>query len=201
MASRALMMQGRGAVASARLTSRSAVASSESTLGNLSLVASARDPVGLGAAPSVRSPAVREQHRKAPQRPAFAGPPADVIVELARTFIKAHIARDLGAARLAGATGVSESTLRRAVHAQTGLRLQQFVMRIRLDQAHAWLSTNRESRTQAQIASALGWRSAPAFGRAYAQRFGETMTETRRRAVRAGEDKSTRANNSRSKGV
>jgi transcriptional regulator GlxA family with amidase domain len=99
-----------------------------------------------------------------------------------RNFVVAHLGR-LEVADLVAATGVSESAVRRAVRAETGLQLTSLVANIRLDQAQAWLSTNRESRSQQQIAAALGFKSAAAFSRAYSRRFGETMSATRCRAV------------------
>ncbi len=128
-----------------------------------------------------------DQPRGAKVRRPLPEPTATVIVDLARNFIMAHLGRRLTADDLVGATGVSESTLRRALHAQGGETLSQFMLAIRLDQARAWLATNRESRTQGEIAAALGFRSASAFGRAYRRRFGETMSQTRICAVRAEE--------------
>ena len=111
------------------------------------------------------------------------GPARDAIVDLLRCYVVAHIARRLEIGELVALTGVSESTVRRAVYAETGDQLAQFIANIRLAQAHAWLSTNRESRSVTQIAAALGYDSAAAFSRGYRRRYGETMSQTRRRAV------------------
>ncbi len=116
-----------------------------------------------------------------------AGPSPEAIVALVRSFVVAHLARRLDATILAGAAGVGEQVLRHAVHVRTGLRLRQFVQDVRLDQARLWLSSDREWRSREQLAAALGFGSSAVFGRAYARRFGETMTQTRRRAVLAGE--------------
>jgi transcriptional regulator GlxA family with amidase domain len=116
-----------------------------------------------------------------------AGPSGEAIVSLVRNFVIAHLGRHLGPTVLAGAAGVSESTLRRAVHVQTGKPLGYLVMTIRLDRAHAWLSTNQESRNHQEIAAALGFKSAAAFSVAYRRRFGESMGATRQRAVQQGE--------------
>jgi len=105
------------------------------------------------------------------------------IVELARTVILARIDSLLVAEALAAALMVSESTLRRVVHAETGLRLSVFMLNLRLDQAHAWLSSDKELRSQQQITLALGLHSAQAFSRAYREKFGESIVETRRRAI------------------
>ncbi len=115
------------------------------------------------------------------------GPRHEAIVAIVRCYVAAHIGRQIGLDEIIAATGVSGSTVRRAVLAETGAQLAQFILRIRLDQAHAWLSTNRESRRVAQIAAALGFASAVTFGRSYQRRFGESPTETRKRAVRDAE--------------
>ena len=115
------------------------------------------------------------------------GPSAEAIVALVRMFVIAHISRKLEPADLVGAAGVSATTLRRAVAARTGMQLAQFVLAIRLEQARAWLSSNRESRSLTQIARALSFQSPSAFCRAYRRHFGEGMSVTRRRAVRLGE--------------
>jgi transcriptional regulator GlxA family with amidase domain len=122
-----------------------------------------------------------------PSRP-YTGPSGPLIVELVRCFVAAHIGHPLDATVLVNATAVSESTLRRAVHAETGMRLSGFILQIRLDQARAWLSTNREARSQEEIARALSYKSPAALARSYRQRFGESMSETRWRAVSSSKD-------------
>jgi AraC-like DNA-binding protein len=122
-----------------------------------------------------------------PVRLALVVPTSGDITRRARAFVIAHIARELDAPSLMRATGVGERALRGAILAETGLRLAGFVLGLRLDRARAWLSSDRESRSQQQIARALGFRSSAAFGRAYRRRFGETMAATRLRAVRLGE--------------
>jgi AraC-like DNA-binding protein len=117
-------------------------------------------------------------------RPCLTPAKAKHVAERAEQFAAAHLGR-LIAPDLAEAAGVSESTLRRALHAQTGQTVGQFLLATRLEQARDWLSSNRELRTQAEIVVALGFASSAVFGRAYARRFGESMTETRRRAVNA----------------
>lgn len=138
----------------------------------------------LNAEQDQAGPPNTREHRGRKHAP---GPDSATITELARSFIAAHIARPLTCADLVAATGVSERDLRAALLEQAGLGPVGFVLMVRLDQARVWLSTNRESRNQAQIAAALGFRSSAVFGRAYSRRFGETMTQTRKRAVKVGE--------------
>lgn len=116
-----------------------------------------------------------------------AGPSREALINLIRSYVLAHIQRPIEVAELVAVTGVSVSTLRRAVEAEAGAYLVQFITDIKLDQARAWLSTNRESRSVAQIAAALGFVSTNAFARGYRKRFGESATETRRRAVHHAE--------------
>ncbi|MCW6533645.1 helix-turn-helix transcriptional regulator [Sphingomonas lycopersici] len=145
-------------------------------------------PLGAGAR-SVRAEAVTlfSVGRAAPvwdfDRPATPGSRA-VIVNFTRCYVRAHIARPITVAEVATILGLSEAALRRAIVKETGERFARFVLDLRLDQARAWLSTNRESRSIAQIAAALGYRSQTAFSRSYRHRFGEAMSETRKHAVK-----------------
>lgn len=110
-------------------------------------------------------------------------PPRDVLVNLVRNYVLAHIGRNIPTAELVSVTGVTESSLRRAVASETNTLLAQFITDIRLDRAHSLLSTNRESRSVSELAAALGFNSTPVFSRRYRLRFGEAVSETRRRAV------------------
>ncbi len=110
-------------------------------------------------------------------------PPRDVLVNLVRNYVLAHIGRPITTAELVAVTGVSESSLRRAVASETQTLLAPFITNIRLDRAHALLSTNRESRSISALAAALGFNSTRVFSRRYRLRFGEAISETRRRAV------------------
>lgn len=113
----------------------------------------------------------------------YLGPTPGDIVMLLRAFVIAHLARRLDIVALAGAAGVSERVLRRAIRVETGLQVSVFVLVVKLDQARGWLSTNRECRSIAEISLALGARSPASMSRAYARLFGESMSETRRRAA------------------
>ena len=111
---------------------------------------------GAAGAPSLRRVEARADGEAPKPARAYgrsAGPSPEVIVGRLRKFLAAHLDHRLDMAELAAAIGVSESTARRAVQAQTGERLARFVVNTRLDQARAWLLTNREARTQAEIAA------------------------------------------------
>ncbi len=110
-------------------------------------------------------------------------PARDALADLVRSYVLTHIERPITLAELVVITGVGERALRHAVAAETGVQLSQFMTNIRLGRARALLSTNRESRSVGQLAAALGFGSAPVFSRAYRKRFGEAVSETRRRAV------------------
>jgi transcriptional regulator GlxA family with amidase domain len=114
-------------------------------------------------------------------------PASASLVKAVRSHVVEHIARPVGVMEIAAVTGVGVKAVRRAVEAEAGVRFGQFVIDIKLDAARGWLSTNRESRTLAQIAAALGFGSAKTFGRSYRKRFGESASETRRCAVRDAE--------------
>jgi len=132
-------------------------------------------------------PAVEDGAVRPDVRPLPASPDVLSLVARARAFVLSHPENRIRGAELAEATRVSETTVRRALLAETGLPIRVFVLHLRLEMARAWLMSNRETRSQAEIASALGWRSGGAFARAYVRRFGETMTETRCRALRLEE--------------
>ncbi len=105
------------------------------------------------------------------------------IVDRVRCFVLGHLDLKLEASAIVTAVGVSETRLRRVILIAAGMTLGGFVLELKLVQARTWLSSNRERRSQQQIAGALGFRSAASFSRAYGRRFGESMSATRRRAV------------------
>ncbi len=113
-------------------------------------------------------------------------PSRGALTTLLRDYVLVHMACSLRVSEVVAVLGVSERLLRRAVAAEHGVSLAQFITDIRLDQARDWLTSNREVRTQAELAGALGFGSSQSFARAYRQRFGETMSATRRSAVGAG---------------
>jgi len=117
----------------------------------------------------------------------FDKPDHDALVACVRTLVVEKIDRKFGAAELAEAVGASESSLRRAILAETGLQLASFVMSVKLDRVHDWLSSDREVRSLARITAAVGLKSSNALSRAYRRRFGESMSETRCRAVNASD--------------
>lgn len=112
-------------------------------------------------------------------------PAAALIAGRAERFVRANIGRRLRVADLVAATGASEEALRLAIQVQTGQALRDFIFGLRLDQAHAWLSSERELRSLREIAAALGFKYLGNLSRPYVERFGESMTQTRRRAVSA----------------
>ncbi|WP_165187868.1 helix-turn-helix domain-containing protein [Caulobacter soli] len=105
------------------------------------------------------------------------------IVDRISRFVQANLGLKSPASVIVKAVGVSESRLRRVILMAAGMTLGGFVLELKLLQAHAWLSSNRELRSQREIIAALGLRSVASFSRAYGRRFGESMTATRRRAV------------------
>lgn len=108
---------------------------------------------------------------------------ASLLAAALRSYVVVHLGRALSVPELAGALGVTERELRRAVGCVAGVRLAGFVSGVRLDVARAWLGSNREWRSQAELAEALGFRSGSVFGRAYQRRFGESVAETRQAAA------------------
>jgi transcriptional regulator GlxA family with amidase domain len=105
------------------------------------------------------------------------------IVDRVSRFVQANLGLKSPASVIVKTVGVSESRLRRVILMAAGMTLGGFVLELKLLQARAWLSSNRESRSQREIIAALGLKSAASFSRAYGLRFSESMTATRRRAV------------------
>lgn len=83
------------------------------------------------------------------------------------------------------AAGVTRLTLRRAVKETTGIPLGKLLGDARLDWARSRLQSNHESRSLAALANVLDYRPT-VFARTYQRRFGETPTQTRARAFKAG---------------
>lgn len=113
---------------------------------------------------------------------------AAAVADLIRDFALAHPERAHDIAAIATVTGLRPGAIRRLVMIGAGEPLRRFVTHVRLDQAHRWLSSTGESRSQSEIATALGFSTSAIFGRSYRRRFGESAGNTRRRAVKISDD-------------
>jgi AraC-like DNA-binding protein len=109
------------------------------------------------------------------------------IMEALHSIVSKRLGDDLVPVHVARMLGLSETELRNVVNRVTGFPFRVWVQTLRLEQARTWLASECETRSQAGLARALGFTSSSAFGRAYRARFGETVAETRMRAVRLAE--------------
>ncbi|UBS33760.1 AraC family transcriptional regulator [Altererythrobacter sp. N1] len=105
----------------------------------------------------------------------------------AMSIIQRDPARALETEQLAALVGVTAQTLRKGFRASLGLSVKEYIQSVRLERAHASLSSGRDSRTISEVANAAGFAGAPAFTRAYVKHFGETPSRTRADAVREAE--------------
>ncbi|UJP10911.1 AraC family transcriptional regulator [Microbacterium sp. KUDC0406] len=96
--------------------------------------------------------------------------PARAIAE----HLRDHPGEDASVAELAAAQHVSARTLERAFAAETGMTLQEWRARRRMETAAAQLSGDR---SPAAVAISVGYRSVSAFRRSFKDRFGMTPGE------------------------
>ncbi|CAO5252046.1 Helix-turn-helix transcriptional regulator [Frankia sp. AgKG'84/4] len=103
----------------------------------------------------------------------------DPIVAAAAAYTREHLAT-VSAAGVARAVGISERSLRRQFQASLGVPWRAYLLRARLLRAMALLA--EPGPTVLDVATAVGFDSASAFARAFAERCGETPSAYRHRA-------------------
>jgi transcriptional regulator GlxA family with amidase domain len=86
--------------------------------------------------------------------------------------------------RLASAVGLSCRTLHRVVRRELGVSPMMLLRRVRLDQARADLEAPGRNTSVTNVAYDCGFSHLGRFAREYARRFGESPSETLRRARR-----------------
>ncbi|MGI5324356.1 AraC family transcriptional regulator [Actinomadura nitritigenes] len=119
--------------------------------------------------------------------PELAEPPRRVPHHLAgfiRDWVEAHHRRPIGASDIAAAAGIGVRQLQAVCRAQWGLTPTRLLRGVRLDHARAALrSAGPGHRTVSDIAAAAGYLHMSRFAEHYRQRFGETPTDTLKRAA------------------
>ncbi len=88
--------------------------------------------------------------------------------------------------RLAWTLGLSSRTLHRVVRRELGLSPMQLLRRARLAEARSRLETPRPGVTVTRVAMDCGFVHLGRFSQEYARQFGESPSETLRRARRSG---------------
>jgi len=92
-------------------------------------------------------------------------------------LIRAHAAEELSVDRVAKAVGLSVGHLSRQFHHSTGLRLVEYIARVRLEQATELIVAGRQPITE--IAFACGFRSLSQFNRTFRRLTGRSPREWR----------------------
>jgi AraC-like DNA-binding protein/mannose-6-phosphate isomerase-like protein (cupin superfamily) len=109
---------------------------------------------------------------------------ASAYAAAARTYIDSHLAeRDLSAAAIAAAVGISPRHLSRVFSAE-GTTVPQYLLAQRLDAASVLLQGHEAATlTIADTAHRCGFSSVSRFSSAFTARFGEHASDVRRRAA------------------
>lgn len=103
-------------------------------------------------------------------------------VRVAEEILSARAAEPLSIAEVAGQAGVSLRSLERSFKAARGLSLRDFLKAQRLELAHRRLRAAAPGTTVTQVLYASGFGHPGEFSLAYRKRFGETPSQTLRRA-------------------
>lgn len=113
----------------------------------------------------------------------LARPPAElpVAIEQVCRYVRNHYAGPIDVARLARHAGLSAGHLSRLFHRSTGLRLVDYVARVRLEHAREALAGT--SRPITEIAHACGFGSLSQFNRLFRRVTGHSPRELRRAAA------------------
>lgn len=113
-----------------------------------------------------------------------APPPASLrAVRQAEEYLTAHAPEPIAIADLAALTGVGLRSLQRAFRSARGITLRAFLTDARLDLARRHLQAAGPGTTVTQILHASGFGHPGEFSAAYRRRFGESPSETLRRAL------------------
>ena len=109
--------------------------------------------------------------------PAYQNHSADIFTEIVH-YIMDHLCDDLSVSTLVKRFSLRESVLLSAFESQTGIALDQFVLRRRIERALHLLKHSKD--TDSKIALRLGWGKSPAFRTAFINYLGISPTEYRR---------------------
>lgn len=104
-------------------------------------------------------------------------PSAKLLTQVVQ-HIMGHLSVDLSVAALARRFSLQEGALLAAFQSHTGIALDQFVLRRRIERALHLLKHSDAS--DGEIAVDVGWGSAPAFRTAFSSYIGVSPTEYRR---------------------
>jgi AraC-like DNA-binding protein len=100
------------------------------------------------------------------------------VANLARDYLHAHLADDIGLDTLAAVTGTNRFRLSRAFKAAFGMAPHAYLVQLRLSRARHLLA---QSNTPAQVAAALGFADQSHLGRWFLRAYGLTPALYRKR--------------------
>jgi AraC-like DNA-binding protein len=100
------------------------------------------------------------------------------VADLARDYLHAHLADDIGLDTLAAITGTNRFRLSRAFKAAFGMAPHAYLIQLRLSRARHLLA---QSNTPAQVAAALGFADQSHLGRWFLRAYGLTPALYRKR--------------------
>ncbi len=103
-------------------------------------------------------------------------------------YIEANLGGDLSLTTLADEAAFSRYHFHRIFHAMVGETLNQFIGRIRLEKAAAYL-LNNERTPVTEIALDCGFSGSATFARAFRERFGMSASDWRERKIRNTDSK------------
>ena len=102
-----------------------------------------------------------------------------------RTFISDNLSSELTVGEIAEVAGVSVRTLQKGFTDHYFMSPKQMLKVMRLDKARALLKARKENlRSVSEVCKAVGYGHAGRFSREYAERFGESPSETLKPAKR-----------------
>jgi transcriptional regulator GlxA family with amidase domain len=108
--------------------------------------------------------------------PACQYPPTELLMQVVQ-YIMERLHGDLSVSALARRFSLEEGVLLSAFQSHTGIALDQFVLRRRIERALHLLK--HSNATDREIAMSVGWGSTPAFRATFASYLGASPTEYR----------------------
>jgi len=104
------------------------------------------------------------------------------IVDRFEQVARANIARPASIADLSREAGISPRTLSRAFRAIRGMAPYRYLQQLRLSEVRRALSSASEASNITEVATRFGFRELGRFSAQYRETFGESPSETKRRA-------------------
>jgi transcriptional regulator GlxA family with amidase domain len=104
------------------------------------------------------------------------------IVDRFEQIARANIAKPASIAELCRNAAVTPRTLSRAFRAIRGMTPYRYLQQLRLSEVRRALSSGSEAKNVTEVATRFGFRELGRFSARYREAFGESPSETKRRA-------------------